>query len=190
MLLASFSGSFGARLCFACFSPRSQIPTTVFTPMEYGAVGYSEDAAVAKFGKAAIKVYASRYGVLEGASVYKEHIPKPRSSLFIGKNLWARNFTLANGGSFEGECAAAPTQPPALPDVHGDPLHNAAQWARRKAQDRLRGRVEQTDARPDALRRASLRRVAHRLLALVRAAALFQTSSSTATRPRSNRASI
>lgn len=123
-----------------------QIPTTVFTPMEYGAIGYSEEAAVAKFGKAAIKVYASRYGVLEGASVYKEHIPKARSSLFIGKNLWARNFALANGGSFEGECAAAaapaPTQPAAILDVHGDPLHNAAQWARREAQTRLRGSID------------------------------------------------
>lgn len=77
------------------------IPTTVFTPMEYGAVGMSEEAAVAKFGRAGVKVFASRFGVLEGASVYKEIIPKPRSSLFIGQNLWARNFALANNQPFD-----------------------------------------------------------------------------------------
>jgi hypothetical protein len=32
----------------------------------------SEEAAVAKFGRAGVRVFASRFGVLEGASVYKE----------------------------------------------------------------------------------------------------------------------
>ena len=77
------------------------IPTTVFTPIEYGCVGYSEEAAIAKFGKENIKVYGSRFGVLEGASVYKEVIAKPKSSLFICKNLWARNFALANGREWD-----------------------------------------------------------------------------------------
>lgn len=77
------------------------IPTTVFTPIEYGSIGYSEEAAIAHFGKENIKVYGSRFGVLEGASVYKDVIPTPRSSVFLGQNLWSRNFALAHGQSAE-----------------------------------------------------------------------------------------
>lgn len=134
--------------------------------MEYGAVGMSEEAAVAKFGRAGVKVFASRFGVLEGASVYKEIIPKPRSSLFIGQNLWARNFALANNQPFDGQTmthtssdAASingasgqprmplqPPQPPAMDALGrgGDPLHSVAVWARRHAQDSLRGRLPLT----------------------------------------------
>ena len=32
------------------------VPTTVFTPLEYGTVGYSEEAAIAKFGEDNIEV--------------------------------------------------------------------------------------------------------------------------------------
>ena len=34
------------------------VPTTVFTPLEYGACGYSEEAAVEKFGEENIEVNA------------------------------------------------------------------------------------------------------------------------------------
>ena len=33
------------------------VPTTVFTPLEYGAVGYSEEDAITKFGKENIEVF-------------------------------------------------------------------------------------------------------------------------------------
>jgi pyruvate/2-oxoglutarate dehydrogenase complex dihydrolipoamide dehydrogenase (E3) component len=33
------------------------VATTVFTPLEYGAIGYSEEDAIAKFGEDKIKVY-------------------------------------------------------------------------------------------------------------------------------------
>jgi thioredoxin reductase (NADPH) len=72
------------------------IPTTVFTPMEYGAVGYSQDAAEKAFGKNNIESYASRFGVLETATTYHETIPKPRSKHFIELNLWARKHALAH----------------------------------------------------------------------------------------------
>jgi hypothetical protein len=35
------------------------VPTTVFTPIEYGAVGWSEEGAVAEFGKENIDVCAT-----------------------------------------------------------------------------------------------------------------------------------
>lgn len=41
------------------------VPTTVFTPMEYGACGYSEETAIEKFGKDNIEVYHSYFWPLE-----------------------------------------------------------------------------------------------------------------------------
>ncbi|KAL6055650.1 Thioredoxin reductase 1, cytoplasmic [Balamuthia mandrillaris] len=41
------------------------VPTTVFTPLEYGAIGYSEEAAIAKFGEENIEVYHTYYKPLE-----------------------------------------------------------------------------------------------------------------------------
>jgi len=41
------------------------IPTTVFTPLEYGAIGYAEDAAIEKFGEAALEIYHTKFCPLE-----------------------------------------------------------------------------------------------------------------------------
>jgi len=41
------------------------IPTTVFTPMEYGCVGLSEETAMEKYGKDNIEVYHSFFTPLE-----------------------------------------------------------------------------------------------------------------------------
>ncbi|XP_066490478.1 thioredoxin reductase 1, cytoplasmic isoform X1 [Tiliqua scincoides] len=41
------------------------VPTTVFTPMEYGACGYSEEKAIEKFGADNIEVYHSYFWPLE-----------------------------------------------------------------------------------------------------------------------------
>jgi len=41
------------------------VPTTVYTPLEYGAVGYSEEDAEAKFGKGRIEVYHTFFTPLE-----------------------------------------------------------------------------------------------------------------------------
>uniref|UniRef100_A0A6G3MFX3 thioredoxin-disulfide reductase (NADPH) n=1 Tax=Henneguya salminicola TaxID=69463 RepID=A0A6G3MFX3_HENSL len=47
------------RLCFESFEncDYNIVPTTVFTPLEYGAIGYSEEDAIAKFGEEDIDVY-------------------------------------------------------------------------------------------------------------------------------------
>lgn len=41
------------------------VATTVFTPMEYGCIGYSEEDAFKEFGEDKIKVYHHLYRPLE-----------------------------------------------------------------------------------------------------------------------------
>lgn len=41
------------------------VPTAVFTPLEYGCVGYSEEDAIAKFGEDKLEVYLTAYKALE-----------------------------------------------------------------------------------------------------------------------------
>lgn len=48
------------------------VPTTVFTPLEYGAIGYSEEAAIEKFGNDNIEVYHSIYWPLEWTVAQRE----------------------------------------------------------------------------------------------------------------------
>lgn len=45
----------------------SSIPTTVFTPLEYGSVGLDEEKAIATHGKENIEVYHSTFRPLETA---------------------------------------------------------------------------------------------------------------------------
>lgn len=50
--------------CLLCFILNTtqcdyvNVPTTVFTPLEYGACGYSEENAIEKFGEENIEVNA------------------------------------------------------------------------------------------------------------------------------------
>eukprot|EP00002_Diphylleia_rotans_P005489 TRINITY_DN1463_c0_g1_i6.p1 TRINITY_DN1463_c0_g1~~TRINITY_DN1463_c0_g1_i6.p1 ORF type:complete len:573 (+),score=111.19 TRINITY_DN1463_c0_g1_i6:101-1819(+) len=48
------------------------IPTVVFTPMEYGCIGLSEEAAIARFGAENIEVYHTYFKPLEGKIVHEE----------------------------------------------------------------------------------------------------------------------
>ena len=43
------------------------VPTTVFTPLEYGFVGLSEEDAIKQYGEQNIEVYHSNYNPLEYA---------------------------------------------------------------------------------------------------------------------------
>ena len=43
------------------------VPTTVFTPLEYGFVGLSEEDAIKRYGEQNIEVYHSSYNPLEYA---------------------------------------------------------------------------------------------------------------------------
>eukprot|EP00899_Mesostigma_viride_P004200 jgi/Mesvir1/13781/Mv15950-RA.1 len=50
------------------FMEYNEIPTTVFTPLEYGCVGLSEEDAIAKYGADNIEVYHSYFKPLEWAT--------------------------------------------------------------------------------------------------------------------------
>ena len=51
---------------------KSFIPTTVFTPSEYGTVGLSEEAAIAQYGPEKIECYLYEWPSLERAAVHRE----------------------------------------------------------------------------------------------------------------------
>ncbi|KAG2431917.1 hypothetical protein HYH02_013136 [Chlamydomonas schloesseri] len=53
------------------------VPTTVFTPLEYGCVGYSEEAATDKYGADNIEVYVSYLKPLEWTMNHEEHNGEP-----------------------------------------------------------------------------------------------------------------
>ncbi len=60
-----------ARRLFAGASQKmnyNYIPTTVFTPVEYGCVGMAEETARQVLGKENVETYLSRYGALETAA--------------------------------------------------------------------------------------------------------------------------
>jgi len=48
------------------------VPTTVFTPLEYSAVGYTEEDAIQKFGKDNVEVYHTFYKPLEWTVAERE----------------------------------------------------------------------------------------------------------------------
>ncbi|XP_076469730.1 thioredoxin reductase 1, cytoplasmic-like [Babylonia areolata] len=48
------------------------VPTTVFTPIEYGAIGYAEEDAIEKFGDDNIEVYHSNFMPLEWTVPHRE----------------------------------------------------------------------------------------------------------------------
>jgi len=53
------------------------IPTTVFTPFEYGIVGYSEEAAIEKFGNDKVEAYLTEFTTLEIAAAHRVAHPPP-----------------------------------------------------------------------------------------------------------------
>jgi thioredoxin reductase (NADPH) len=56
----------------SAYFDKSFIPTTVFTPIEYGTVGLSEEAAIAKYGPENVEVYLYEWPSLERAAVHRE----------------------------------------------------------------------------------------------------------------------
>lgn len=68
------------------------VPTTVFTPLEYGCVGYSEEDAVAKYGADNIEVrdllQFGKCTVQKYCAVYWVGAAGLRSWMRIGYELW------------------------------------------------------------------------------------------------------
>ena len=57
--LAQIDGVFFSLFMSIFFVPQTDyvnVPTTVFTPLEYGSIGYSEEEAITKFGENDIEV--------------------------------------------------------------------------------------------------------------------------------------
>jgi thioredoxin reductase (NADPH) len=75
------------------------VPTAVFTPIEYGACGFSQEEAEYRFGKHNIRVLAVRYGALESACTSHEYV-KYKSQVFTGKQAFHRQYELKNGREF------------------------------------------------------------------------------------------
>ena len=50
------------------------VPTTVFTPLEYGCVGYSEEGAIAAFGEADVEVFHQYFQPLEWRITFPRHV--------------------------------------------------------------------------------------------------------------------
>jgi len=72
------------------------IPTTVFTPIEYGCVGMSQEDAEAKLGQKNVEVFLSRFGSLEGATTNIDEPPRQASHRFTGKRLFHRQHMLSH----------------------------------------------------------------------------------------------
>jgi thioredoxin reductase (NADPH) len=50
----------------------TNVPTTVFTPLEYGCIGLSEEDALAKYGAADIEIYHSHFTALETTVAHRD----------------------------------------------------------------------------------------------------------------------
>jgi thioredoxin reductase (NADPH) len=49
------------------------VPTTVFTPLEYGSIGFSEEEAIQVLGEENVEVFHSNYWPLEWTVAHKSH---------------------------------------------------------------------------------------------------------------------
>lgn len=58
------------------------VPTAVFTPAEYGAIGMSEEAAYAKYGPDNVEVYLQRFSTLELAAAHRVKAPSQRADQY------------------------------------------------------------------------------------------------------------
>ncbi len=58
------------------------VPTTVFTPAEYGAVGYSEEDAINVFGAENVETYLWEFTTLEHAAAHREKVEWERENEF------------------------------------------------------------------------------------------------------------
>ena len=49
------------------------VPTTVFTPLEYGAIGFAEEDAISKYGEADIEVFHKNFWPLEWTVAHRSN---------------------------------------------------------------------------------------------------------------------
>lgn len=77
------------------------IPTTVFTPIEYGHIGLSSEAAIAKYGEDDIEEYLSEFSTLEIAAAHREkpnHLRDNDMDFALPPNCLAKLVTVKSQG--------------------------------------------------------------------------------------------
>jgi|SRR5579872_2623587 len=82
------AGQYLARRLFARGSEvmnYAKIPTTVFTPVEYGLCGLSEESAISKYGTENVEVFLSEFCSLELIAAYPNMKPNVLSKLVCNK---------------------------------------------------------------------------------------------------------
>jgi thioredoxin reductase (NADPH) len=87
------------------FFDKTYIPTTVFTPTEYGSVGLSEESANAKFGSDNVEVYLYEWPSLERAAVHREKPVERRADeadVEMGNNCFTKLVCLKADGTVVG----------------------------------------------------------------------------------------
>lgn len=79
------------------------VPTTVFTPTEYGSCGLSEEVAIERYGKDEIEVFLSEFMTLELAATHRtkhprllkegveEYVPPDLSPMCLAKLICLKN---------------------------------------------------------------------------------------------------
>lgn len=66
------------------------VPTTVFTPLEYGSVGLSEEDAIKQYGAGDIEVYHSKLTPLEVT------VPKRDDNMGYAKLICVKSLNVSN----------------------------------------------------------------------------------------------
>jgi thioredoxin reductase (NADPH) len=70
------------------------VPTTVFTPFEYGSIGMTEEEAIKRYGEEDIEVYLSEFTTLELSAVHRHKHPRHGSDEDLGHNCLSKLVTV------------------------------------------------------------------------------------------------
>jgi thioredoxin reductase (NADPH) len=72
------------------------VPTTVFTPFEYGSIGVTEEQAIKLYGEENIEVYLSEFTTLEHSAVHRHKHPRHGDEEDLGHTCLSKLITLKN----------------------------------------------------------------------------------------------
>lgn len=82
-----------------------QVPTTVFTPIEYGCCGLAEEDAIAKFGEENIEIFHSYFQPLEWTVPHKQENACYMKMVTVAELVEAQHVSsVAHPQSFEVTC--------------------------------------------------------------------------------------
>lgn len=121
------------------------VPTTVFTPLEYGCCGYSEEDATTKFGEDNISVYHTGFKPLEwewnkyrpeGSICYVKYIITKADGKVIGFHILAPNAgEVTQGIAIAMKCGVTRDQIDATVGIHPTVAEEVTTLDKTKADD-------------------------------------------------------